>query len=188
MQIRRTLAVGALSALALAGFAGAPANADSHLTGIDCTTVDAAIETAQVARDAARTTFQRSNLGQLIKAERAAATADAREARSELKDSAKALKNADHTERREAVKQLKADRKALAKANRGLEVQVLRANAKAEQAAAKEAFQLAQADLEELKEYRSTNCETAEPEVEQPEVEQPEVEQPVDAGAEGTQA
>jgi hypothetical protein len=183
MQIRRTLAAGALSALALAGFAGTPANADSHLN-VDCTTVDAAIETAKDARDSARSTFHKSNLGQLIKAERAAATADAREARSELKDSAKDLKKADRSERREAAKQLKVDRKALAKANRGLEIQVLRAQARAEQAAAKEAFELAQADLEELKEYRSTNCED---EVEEPEVEEPETEVEDETG-DGTEA
>ena len=176
MQIRRTLAAGALSTLALAGFASAPATADSHLA-VDCGTVDAAIDAAKEVRDTARRTFQKSNLGQLIKAERAAATAEAREARSELKDSVKALKKADRSERREATRQVKVDRKALAKANRALDIDVLRERAKDERAEAKGLFLDAQADLAELHAYKAENCETVEvPEVEEPEVEEPDTE------------
>jgi hypothetical protein len=81
MQIRRTLAAGALSAIALAGFAGAPANADTT-TGTDvtvdaatCTTLSGAAADTKGAFQAAQKAFNAAAAKQ-AKADRAAARAD----------------------------------------------------------------------------------------------------------------
>jgi hypothetical protein len=81
MQIRRTLAAGALSAIALAGFAGAPANADTT-TGTDvtvdaatCTTLSGAVADTKGAFQDAQKAFKAAAAKQ-AKADRAAARAD----------------------------------------------------------------------------------------------------------------
>jgi chromosome segregation ATPase len=182
MQIRRTLAVGALSAIAFAGLAGAPANADT--ASVDCTTVDAAIDTAKEEYAAAKDAWKDSlrPMGKLMKVEREDARAEARQSDREIKALIKEARKSDGAERRELVKELKAERKELKQANRLLDSRrALREEVKDDRRTAKSDWDAAKEELRELRNYRSTQC-NDETEVEEPaEEDETEVDEPAEA-------
>ncbi len=180
MQIRRTLAVGALSAIALTGLAGTPAVADIDFAAVDCTTVEGDIDQAKDDFKVARLAFKSANrpMGKLIKVEREEARAAARDARASLKSMIRELKKSDSgRESREVIKDMKAERREIAKLSRLADShKLLRAEVREARRDAKRSWEDVKDDLRELRQYRSANCEGEEPEVEEPEVEEPEVE------------
>lgn len=189
MQIRRTLAVGALSAIALTGFAGTPAVADIDFTTVDCTTVEADIDQAKEDFKAARLAFKAANrpMGKLIKVEREQARAAARDARASLKSMIRDLKKSDsRRESREVIKDMKAERREVAKLTRLADSKkLLRAEAREARRDAKLSWEDVKDDLRELRQYRSATCEVEEPEVEEPEVEGETQDGTVEDGTEG---
>ena len=189
MQIRRTLAVAALSAVALTGFAGSPAVADIDFAAVDCTTVEADIDQAKDDFKTARLDFKAANrpMGKLVKVEREQARAAARDARANLKTLVRELKKTDTWhDSRALVKDMKAERREIAKLARLADSKkLLRAEARQARRDAKLSWEDVKDDLRELRQYRSANCEVEEPEVEVPEVEDETQDGTVEGGTEG---
>jgi hypothetical protein len=160
MQIRRTLAVAALSALGLAGLVAAPANADSQLT---CDGIEQSVAELREARNEARQqflTYNGARHGKLVKVERA-------EARAEIREAHRALRAGD-----------KAMRKELAQANRVLRSdKAVRAEIRVERRAYKQTWAHAQKALVEALEFRA-DCAEVEDENE---VEETEADEETDA-------
>ena len=122
MQIRRIVAAAGLSVVAMSGFAAVPANA-VDLSTVDCTNVDAAVTTsATEAADAKKAfiEFKRTPQGELMRAARAEAKSEARQAGRKLGAIAKELRQADRQERKELAKDAREQRKVLAEAARVL--------------------------------------------------------------------
>ena len=183
MQIRRTLAVGALSAIAFAGFASTPANADSHLSR---ETVADAVVAAKENRDqkkAAFTEYKNTPWGQLVKAERAEARAEVRSSERTIKALVKEAKSEKGAARKESVQQIKAEHKDVARAERELSSKkALRAAIQAERKTLKSEWEAAEQELREARRFQEACNPETETDVED------EVETGGDATGEGTQA
>jgi hypothetical protein len=163
MNVRRTLAFGAISAFALTGLAVAPASADSHLS---CGTIEQSVADARVARAEAKeafTTYRGTPHGKLVKEERAEARAEARQSRRELKDLAKAERSRD-PERKATVRAQRIERRDLAKANRVLHSrQAVAVEIRNERRVLKQAWADAEVELREARRFQR-GCEGAETE------------------------
>jgi DNA repair exonuclease SbcCD ATPase subunit len=149
MNLRRTLAVAALSVLGVTGLAAAPASADLHCEGIEQRVAD-----ARDARNTAQRSFasyKSARHDKLVRMERTEARIQARTADRELKDVIKQIRKSDAADRKQLVKELQAERKRLAQANRVLRSdKALRAEIEAERDALKQAARDAQKYLVEL--------------------------------------
>lgn len=166
MQIRRTLAVGAMSAIAFAGFVGAPANADSHLS---CETVEASLTAAAEAREEKKdafTQYKNTPWGKLVKAERAEARTEVRSSERKIKVLVRDAKTEKGAARKELVKKIKAEHRDVARAERELSSKrALRASIKQHRESLKAEWVEAEQELREVRRFKE-DCEAAETETE----------------------